>query len=352
MATGDVVNTAARLQSAAPSTASSSRRRPRGDEGRRSTTERRSRSRRRGRRGPVQVWEAISAAPLRERAHTTPLVGRESELAQLREALDHVRAKRSPQLVTIVGPPGIGKSRLVYELAQADRELTWRKGRCLPYGDGVPFWALGEIVKAHARHPGERSDRRRPRRSCSPRVDDAWIAGHLRHSRSGWARSAARRFGDRRAEAFAAWRRFLTTLAEEQPLALGPRGHPLGGRRAPRLCDSARRVGAGVAAARALHRPAGAARAPAGLGGDDRPAQPALRRGDRSSPLGSRGGRASARNSWPKRPAIRSTPSSTRGCSPRAARWSSSPDDSAGHHRRPARRRCRRTRRRCCRTLP
>jgi predicted ATPase len=58
------------------------------------------------------------------------------------------------QLVTLVGVPGIGKSRLVWELkelVEAEPELTvWRQGRCLPYGEGVPLWALGELVKAQA----------------------------------------------------------------------------------------------------------------------------------------------------------------------------------------------------------
>ena len=58
------------------------------------------------------------------------------------------------QLVTVVGEPGLGKSRIVAELfsyvdARPDL-VTWRQGRCLPYGEGITFWALGEIVKAHA----------------------------------------------------------------------------------------------------------------------------------------------------------------------------------------------------------
>src|SRR5207247_3652154 len=66
------------------------------------------------------------------------------------------RARQSPslQLVTVVGVPGIGKSRLVLELlgvVDADPDLiTWRQGRCLPYGDGVAFLAVGEMVKAQA----------------------------------------------------------------------------------------------------------------------------------------------------------------------------------------------------------
>src|SRR6202007_794892 len=58
----------------------------------------------------------------------------------------------SCQLVTVVGEPGVGKSRLCMELFSHIEErpdlVTWRQGRCLPYGEGIAFWALGEIVKA------------------------------------------------------------------------------------------------------------------------------------------------------------------------------------------------------------
>ena len=71
------------------------------------------------------------------------------------------RAARAPdqvdgalQLVTVVGEPGIGKSRLIGDFADHVEELPdlvrWRQGRCLPYGEGVSFWALSEAVKAEA----------------------------------------------------------------------------------------------------------------------------------------------------------------------------------------------------------
>ena len=81
-------------------------------------------------------------------------MGRERELDVLRDTLARVRAERTPQLVTLVGVPGIGKSRLLFELsriADAEAELiSWRQGRSLPYGDGISFWALAEMVKAQA----------------------------------------------------------------------------------------------------------------------------------------------------------------------------------------------------------
>ena len=56
--------------------------------------------------------------------------------------------------MSVIGEPGIGKSRLVEELLQYVEELpeliTWRRGRSLAYGDGVAFWAVGEMVKAQA----------------------------------------------------------------------------------------------------------------------------------------------------------------------------------------------------------
>ena len=76
------------------------------------------------------------------------------------------------QLVTVTGEPGVGKTRLLAEFrgwVDARPELVyWRQGRCLPYGDEITFWALGEIVKAHAGIL-ESDAPRRPRRSCTPR---------------------------------------------------------------------------------------------------------------------------------------------------------------------------------------
>ncbi len=87
------------------------------------------------------------------RTHDTPLIGREIDLGILKGVFDKTVAARAPQLVTIVGEPGLGKSRLVAELfAHIDDRpglVRWRQGRCLPYGEGITFWALSEILKAH-----------------------------------------------------------------------------------------------------------------------------------------------------------------------------------------------------------
>ncbi|MDQ3086381.1 MAG: AAA family ATPase, partial [Actinomycetota bacterium] len=80
-------------------------------------------------------------------------VGRESELDLLRATFRRSVAQGEPHLVTIVGEPGVGKTRLVQELwevlSEEDLAPVHRTGRCLPYGDGITYWPLGEVLKEH-----------------------------------------------------------------------------------------------------------------------------------------------------------------------------------------------------------
>ena len=83
-----------------------------------------------------------------------PLVGRDSEMALLDTLFARVASERRPHLVTVYGDPGVGKSRLVAEFLQrvesgADAPLIV-SGRCLPYGEGVTYWPLAEILKSLA----------------------------------------------------------------------------------------------------------------------------------------------------------------------------------------------------------
>jgi class 3 adenylate cyclase len=156
--TGDVVNTAARIQSAAPVNAVAV-----GELTYRATSrvfeyEPLQPVSVKGKAETLALWRA-NAARARfgtdiTRRYTTPLVGRELEKPLLIGTFERAAQQRSVQLVTVVGEPGVGKSRLVAELLaylEAKPELTrWRQGRCLPYGEGITFWALGEIVKAEA----------------------------------------------------------------------------------------------------------------------------------------------------------------------------------------------------------
>jgi class 3 adenylate cyclase len=87
------------------------------------------------------------------RGRATPFVGRESDLALLQATYERVVAQNEPHLVTLVGDPGIGKTRLVRELwawiGSQDAQPLRRTGRCLPYGDAVTYWPLGEVLREH-----------------------------------------------------------------------------------------------------------------------------------------------------------------------------------------------------------
>ena len=96
--------------------------------------------------------ELPQSGPASGPAVESPFVGRAHEMELLRLVRDRSLRERSPHLVTIVGPPGIGKSRLARELMRSADEVGAQvvQGRCLPYGDGLTYWPLAEILKAHA----------------------------------------------------------------------------------------------------------------------------------------------------------------------------------------------------------
>ncbi|HEU5404556.1 MAG TPA: AAA family ATPase [Gaiellaceae bacterium] len=230
MVSGDVVNTAARLQNAAPVNGILV------GEGTYRATRHAIEYREapaveaKGKAEPIKVWEAVSARSRFgsdvEQKLRTPLVGRERERGLLADALERARTEQSVQLLTLVGVPGIGKSRLIAELfqiAEADPDLiSWRQGRSLPYGERVSFWALGEIVKAHAGIL-ESDDAATAEEKLAAMVAELaederereWLA---RLTRPLVGLEGAER--TEREEAFAAWRRLLEAAAEQRPLIL------------------------------------------------------------------------------------------------------------------------------------
>ncbi len=234
MATGDVVNTAARIQTAAPVNGILV-----GDATQRATShviEFRPAPDvvAKGKEQPIRVWEAVQArsrygVDLAERP-TGPFVGRSRELALLETTLARVIEERGPQLLTLVGVPGIGKSRLVAEFFQAvDRDpgvlVLWRQGRCLPYGEGVTFWALGEMIKAQAgvleSDPVGEVEAKLDRAIRSVVPDDTearWVAESLRPLVG--LETHVDLTAERLDQSFAVWRRFLEALAEFRPLVL------------------------------------------------------------------------------------------------------------------------------------
>ena len=155
--TGDAVNVGARLQSAAPPMGVVVGQATHAFTHKAIVYEALEPMAAKGKREPLEVWLArspVARTGTGRVAEATPFIGRTGELAYLTALLDKAADSSSPQVALVVGEPGIGKTRVVAELfAKVDsgsRLVTWRRGRCLPYGEGVTFWALGEIVKRHA----------------------------------------------------------------------------------------------------------------------------------------------------------------------------------------------------------
>jgi class 3 adenylate cyclase len=178
---------------------------------------------------PIRCWFAIkprSLVPILTR-ESFPLVGRERERRRLIDAFEACRAERTVQLVTIVGAPGIGKSRLVDELGvyvETDTELTnWRHGHVLPYGSGVAFFALTEVVKQQCGILD--SD---DALAAVAKLDAAITALDLEGTDARWVHNQvgplvgiqAATDGSGQSEAFAGWRLFFEMMATESPTVL------------------------------------------------------------------------------------------------------------------------------------
>jgi class 3 adenylate cyclase/tetratricopeptide (TPR) repeat protein len=233
IATGDVVNTAARLQALAPV----------GSVVVDETTYRTTRHlvdyealapvSVKEQVAPIRVWQARAARARYgadpAEATPSPFIGRTHELALLKALYARATREGSVQLVTVAGEPGVGKSRLVREFrafVDWQPELArWRQGRCLPYGEGIAFWALGEIVKSQAEilesdGPHEASDKLAA--AIGAIIEDPaerdWLTSRL----ALLVGASAPGVGSvaERSESFAAWRRFLEAVAADRPLVL------------------------------------------------------------------------------------------------------------------------------------
>ena len=229
MVAGDIVNTAARLQSAAqPGTVLV------GEATQRSASgsimfEEAGEQVLKGKTSPVPAWRALRVVAERggrnrSEALEAPFVGRDEELRQIKDLFHASARERKPRLVSVIGPAGIGKTRLAWEfLKYVDGLLDlawWHTGRSPAYGDGITFWALGEMVRARAgllETDDEVTGRTKIAAVVRQHVPDpderAWIESALLAllGLGGTASST---------ELFAAWRTFFERLAAQAPVIM------------------------------------------------------------------------------------------------------------------------------------
>jgi tetratricopeptide (TPR) repeat protein len=107
-----------------------------------------------GKSVPVPAFRLLSVRAAPERSHASRFVGRQRELIVLAQAWAQAVAQTRCELVTVVGEPGVGKSRLVAE-ALKTIEARVVRGRCLPYGEGITYWPVVEVVKQLAALPSD-----------------------------------------------------------------------------------------------------------------------------------------------------------------------------------------------------
>jgi class 3 adenylate cyclase/tetratricopeptide (TPR) repeat protein len=99
-----------------------------------------------GKAKAVRAHRLLRVLETPERRHESSFVGRERELALIHEAWDGALSEQRCELITIVGDAGVGKTRLAAE-ATASREARVVRGRCLPYGEGITYWPVAEVLK-------------------------------------------------------------------------------------------------------------------------------------------------------------------------------------------------------------
>ena len=231
MVAGDLVNTAARLQSVAePGTVLVGEGTYRAASGSIAFEELGEQALK-GKALPVAGWRAVAVVALRGgsgRSATIepPFVGRDEELRSLKEQFHATEREGKPRLVTIVGQAGIGKSRLAWELEKyldgVVDTILWHEGRSPSYGDGISYWALAEIVRGRsgiAESDDAETARHRLGEMLAEMVPDPterrWIEPRLT-GLLGLDELPV----ESRDELFAAWRTFFERLAEQSTTLL------------------------------------------------------------------------------------------------------------------------------------
>ena len=227
---GDLVNTASRLQSVAqPGTVLV------GETTRRAsaaaiTFEQAGDQMLKGKQAPVPAWRAVRIVAEvggrnRSDALEAPFVGRDTELRLLRDLFHSSARERRVRLVSLLGPAGIGKSRLAWEFLKYIDGLSdnvwWHSGRSPAHGGGLTFWALGEMVRGRCglvENDGEATTRARVTETLVEHVPDAeerrWLEPAL------LALLGVGGAPSRSEELFGAWRTLFERLAATSPVVM------------------------------------------------------------------------------------------------------------------------------------
>jgi len=229
MVAGDMVNTASRLQSAAPPSTVLVGEATMRAAGEAIVFESIDDLTLKGKVTPVPAWRAIRVIAQRggvgrAEALEAPFVGRDEELRQLKDLFHATSREGRPRLVSVIGPAGIGKSRLGWEFLKYIDGLVepvwWHDGRSPAYGDGITFWALGEMIRGRAalhETDDEPTTRAAVAAMLAEHVPDEaerdWIAPALL-SLLGFEGGAAPD------QLFGAWRTFFERLAATQSVVL------------------------------------------------------------------------------------------------------------------------------------
>ncbi len=175
----------------------------------------------RGKAKPLPAWRLVDVAPEGPgvaRRLDSPMVGREAELDLLHRTFDRAVAERACRLITVAGAPGVGKSRLAAELLSwLETRARVLRGRCLPYGDGITFWPVVEVVREAAgigQDDGADAAIERIAALVPDRDESAVVAARLA-SLLGLTEEATPT-----QEAFWAVRRLLESIADREPVAV------------------------------------------------------------------------------------------------------------------------------------
>jgi class 3 adenylate cyclase/predicted ATPase len=182
-----------------------------------------------GKAEPVHLWralEVLAGAPGVDREGLRArFVGRDADLRLVKELFHAGVSRRSVRLVAVSGAAGVGKSRLRAEfldyLMQLPHRVLWHPGRCLPYGDGVAYWALAEMVRHRLGLPEdapEEETRAKLAAGLSTWIDDPAERSFI-SLRLGILLGVAEP-GPSREELFAGWRLFFERLSEHDPVVM------------------------------------------------------------------------------------------------------------------------------------